>query len=326
MMSILFIDLISATLGLSKALVLIGILVAFCNVLIQIRLGQWQVRNNPFKFGIFLISLSSTNLIISLYLVVYSDMQIEGRVLGILFAAAFFSIIGFLSLIRNKLVSPKVCKIYLKDAIKFGVPLIPHTIGFFLILGVDRAFISHKLGLESAGIYMVAVQFSLAASIILNGINKAFSPWLFNILNRDLYTEKLKVVRITYLMYFLISCAVVLSFFISGPLVNFVVGPDYLDAAIFVPLLILGQGIKGFYLLVTNYMFYEKKTEIISFITITTGGINVILLTFAIDLFGIHGAAYSFIFSISIQWLTTWYFANKYVKMPWSSILYKSNS
>jgi len=325
-MSITFIDLMSTVLNLGKTLVLIGIVVAFCNVLIQMRLGQWQVRNSPIKFGIFLISLSLTNLVVSLFLVVNLDMQIEGRVLGIVFSAAIFFIIGFLSLQKDRLLSPTLSAIYIRDALKFGVPLIPHVVGFFLILGIDRAFISHKLGSESAGIYMVAVQFSLAVSIILNAINKAFSPWLFNILNGDSYSEKLKVVRITYSLYILISVGVVLSFFVSSSLVNLIVGPDFTDAALLVPFLILGQGIKGFYLLVTNYMFYEKKTEVISAVTISAGLINVILLTFAIDFFGILGAAYSFIFSITIQWLLTWYIANKYVNMPWLSALYRSDS
>jgi O-antigen/teichoic acid export membrane protein len=326
MISILFIDFISTILNLGKTLVLIGIVVAFCNVLIQMRLGQWQVQNSPIKFGIFLISLSLTNLVVSLFLVVSLNMQIEGRVFGIFFPAAIFFIIGFLSLWKDKLISPNLCVIYIRDAIQFGVPLIPHVVGFFLLLSIDRAFISHKLGSESAGIYMAAVQFSLAISIILNAINKAFSPWLFNILNGDSYSEKLKVVRITYSLYILISVAVLLSFFVSRPLVILMIGPDFSEAAILVPFLILGQGIKGFYLLVTNYMFYAKKTKVISSVTITTGLINVALLTFAIDVFGILGAAYSFIFSITIQWLATWYFANKYVKMPWTSVFSRSNS
>jgi O-antigen/teichoic acid export membrane protein len=326
MISIFFIDYISTILNLGKGLVLAGIVIAFFNVLIQLRLGQWQVRGRPVKFGMFLISLSLTNLVVSLILVVNLDMQIEGRVLGIFLPAAIFFTIGLLSLRKDKLLTPKFCLGHIRDAIKFGAPLIPHVVGFFLILGIDRAFISHKLGSESAGIYMVAVQFSLAVSIILNAVNKAFSPWLFNILNGDSYSEKLKVVRITYFLYILISVGVVLSFFVSRSLVNLIVGPDFTDAALLVPFLILGQGIKGFYLLVTNYMFYEKKTEVISAVTISAGLINVILLTFAIDFFGILGAAYSFIFSITIQWLLTWYLASRYVKMPWLSAVYRSDT
>jgi O-antigen/teichoic acid export membrane protein len=172
---------------------------------------------------------------------------------------------------------------------------------------------------------MVAVQFSLAASIILDSINKALSPWLFNILNENSYQEKIKVVKVTYGLYFLIGLGVLVSFFASDPLVKFIVGKDFVEAAKIVPFLVLGQGLRGMYLLVTNYMFYAKRTGLISSITISAGFLNVVLLFFLIDKFGIFGAAYSFIISMIFQWLVTWYFASKNLKMPWFNIYSKKN-
>jgi len=321
-----FVELLSNVLGIRESLILVGVIIAFCNVLIQIRLGQWQVRQHPIQFGIFLISLSLSNLLISLYLVVSLNMQIDGRALGILSSTVIFLFVAIILLRNDKLLVFRPDIKYIKEAVGFGAPLIPHIIGAFLLLSIDRAFISYKLGLESAGVYMVAVQFSLATSVILDSINKAFSPWLFNILNEEADHEKKKVVSVTYLLYFLIFLGVLLTFFISEYLVILIVGSAFIDASKIVPFLVLGQGIRGMYLLVTNYMFYAKKTKIISYITISSGLLNVIALSFFIDIFGIIGAAYSFIASMVVQWLATWYFANKYVNMPWSNIFFKSTS
>lgn len=318
------VELLSNTLGIREPLIMVGVIIAFCNVLIQIRLGQWQVSQHPIQFGVFLISLSLSNLLISLYLVVNLNMQVDGRVLGILSSAVIFLFVAIILLKIDKLLVFRANIKYIKEAVRFGAPLIPHVVGAFLLLSIDRAFISYKLGLDSAGVYMVAVQFSLAVSVILDSINKAFSPWLFNILNEENDYEKKKVVSVTYLLYGLILLGVLISFLVSEYLVRLIVGSEFIVAAEIVPFLVFGQGVRGMYLLVTNYMFYAKKTKIISYVTISSGLLNVILLSFLIDIFGIIGAPYSFIASMVVQWLATWYFANKYVRMPWSNIFFKS--
>lgn len=316
-LSLYLAEFISDLININKSFIYAGVVVASFNVLIQLRLGQWQVREKPIQFGIFLILFSITNLLLSIVFVVDLNMQTEGRVLGILASTAAFFLVALFLLRRDDLLSLELSAFYIKDAIRFGAPLIPHLIGVFLLLTIDRAFISNKLGATSAGIYMVAVQFSLAASIILDSINKAFCPWLFNILNENSVKKKKIVVKVTYILYFIIIAGVLISFFVSEFLVGMVVGEGFSNVAELVPFLVLGQGLRGMYLLVTNYIFYARKTATISLITIISGCINVLLLVILIDLYGIFGAAYSFIISMSFQWLATWYFANSYIKMPW---------
>lgn len=309
--------LISDLINVSEKFLLAGVIVASFNVLVHVRLGQWQVREKPVQFGVFLILFSSTNLLLSIFFVVFLNMQADGRVLGIFLSTSIFLFIALAFLWRDRLLSLDLCFFYIKDSIKFGAPLIPHTIGVFMLLSVDRAVISYKLGAESAGIYMVAVQFSLAVSIILDSINKAFCPWLFNILDDGGASKKKSVVKATYILYVMFLAGVVVGFLVSELIVELIVGEGFLNAAKLVPFLILGQALRGMYLLVTNYIFYAKRTGTISLITIISGSINAILLFFLIDRYGIFGAPYSFIISMSIQWLATWYFAIKYVKMPW---------
>lgn len=67
----------------------------------------------------------------------------------------------------------------MKEAASFGVPLIPHIMGGFLLMTVDRAVIGSVLSLDAAGYYMVAAQIAGILGIALDSVNKAYVPWLF---------------------------------------------------------------------------------------------------------------------------------------------------
>jgi O-antigen/teichoic acid export membrane protein len=310
-------NLLKDVLNLSSSLLFLGVFLSVANVLIQLRLGQWQVRERPLPFGVFLICQSFLNMSLSLVFVVFLDFGLEGRVLGISLAVFIFSAIALTLLYKERLVFMSFNTRHIRESLRFGVPLVPHMIGAFLLLTVDRALISAKLGVESAGLYMVAVQFSLVASLLLDSVNKAISPWLYRLLNEPTIDNKKRVVKVTYFVYSLIALGVMLSFAFGPLVVEVIVGDEFKKASEFVAILILAQGLRGAYLLVSNYLFYAKKTGLIASITITTSVIYIVLLTLFLEKYGIVGGAYSLVFSMALQWLATWYFASRTIKMPW---------
>ncbi|WP_372933131.1 lipopolysaccharide biosynthesis protein [Shewanella putrefaciens] len=142
---------------------------------INLRLGQWQVRGEAFKFGALQISNSLFNMGLSLLLVVALNLGAQGRVDAQVMAATLSALVAFYMLTKDKLVSLFSWRPdYLKQALEFGVPLVPHVFGFFLLSAVDRFVINQELGLAQAGIYMVAVQLSMALNIVFDAINKAY--------------------------------------------------------------------------------------------------------------------------------------------------------
>ena len=310
---------ISELLGLSEEWVILGVPVAALGFLTKLRLGQWQVEKKPFKYGTLQISQSMINAALSVLLVVGLYMGVTGRILGIVISTFLFSIIALVSLLKEDLIVACWKPEMAKEALRFGIPLIPHILGLFLISSVDRIVITGELGLAEAGVYMVAIQLSLAASLILAAVNQAFVPWLFERLKRGTCFERQIVVRVSYGYYLLLAIGVFLGFWIGDDVLKFVVGPDYYDAAELIGWVILAKGFHGGYLMVTNYLFYAKRTGVLSSITITTGLLNVILLFVFINQFGLMGAVWAYCISQLIQWLATWVVANRIIKMPWLS-------
>lgn len=316
---------LSELLNFPKKWLILGIMYAVANFVIQIRLGQWQVRERPISFGVFQILQGVSNAGLSLLLVVTFLLGVTGRIAGSTAAVFLFAIIAIIFLKKDNLIRLSWRPDLIKEALRFGTPLVPHIIGAFLLLTIDRAVIGSMLGKDAAGIYMVAIQVALVASLILDAINKAFSPWLFkNLSSESLGEAKEKsIVRVTYGLYGLLILGCVLGFTIGDDVLLLLVGEEFTSAADIVGWLILGQALRGAYLFVTNYIFYQKRTGTIAMITITIGTINVLLLIFMINKYGLVGAAYSFCISMLVQWLITWFVAQRLLPMPWIRAIYQ---
>lgn len=308
---------VAELLGLSEFWLLIGIPFAFCNFLIQLRLGQWQVSKRAGKFGAFQISQSLSNMMLSLLLVVVFLMGVDGRLIGYFVSVLLFGVVALCLLYREGLVSWGWRPDLMKEAAEFGVPLIPHIVGAFFLLTADRAVIGAVLGLEEAGYYMVAAQLAMGLSLILDSVNKAYVPWLYERLKKNVDTENRVVVKLTYAYGVFLAACVVVAFVFGPPVLILIAGEEYRPAGELIGWLVLGQSMRGMYFMVSSYIFYAKRTWVIARITITSGVLNVALMYIFLQEFGLVGAAWAFCLSMLLQWLVTWGCAAQLIKMPW---------
>jgi O-antigen/teichoic acid export membrane protein len=106
--------------------------------------------------------------------------------------------------------------------------------------------------------------------------------------------------------------------FALGPIaVRIVAGPAFSQAGSLVGWLALGQAFAGMYLMVTNYVFYSRRTGLLSLATISTGALNVFLLVVLVGRYGVKGAAWAFAIAMAVRFLLTWIVAQRRQPMPW---------
>ncbi|CAH1535303.1 Putative polysaccharide biosynthesis protein CpsL [Vibrio owensii] len=317
----LFSELLVQFLSIPKSWLYVALLYSALSFVMNLRLGQWQIRSDAKKYGLMQLFYGVFNMGLSLILVLYFEHGAQGRVDGQVLAVAFVAIAALVSLFKDKLINFTLIRLdYIKEALNFGVPLIPHFFGAFLLTAADRFVINQNLGLSQAGIYMVAVQISMAFNIIFNAINKAYVPWLFNILKQDDTNKKRLVVKYTYIYFLFLLILSPLPFILGPWLMNLIAGDQYQEAGKVIGWLCLGQILGGMYLMVTNYIFFSKKTGKLSIVTLMSGAINLILLVFLVDMIGFVGAAIAFTVAKLFQFLFTWILAYKAVDMPWFTI------
>ncbi|HIF9110439.1 TPA: oligosaccharide flippase family protein [Photobacterium damselae] len=309
---------LSEFLAIPTSWVLAAVIISFFSFITTMRLGQWQIRSQAKWFGVLQVSSSLVNMLLSLLFVVILTQGAQGRIDAQVITGVLAAIIALIWLYKDKLLQIKVWNPqYIKEALLFGVPLIPHHVGFFLISAVDRFVINQKMGLSEAGIYMVAVQLSSAMAIVFDAINKAYVPWLFERLKRNDHKEKKQIVKLTY-AYFVITLLAAGIVFIIGPFfIVLIAGDKYSEAGKVIGLLCLGQAFGGMYSMVANYVFYAKKTAQLAAVTIITGVINIGLLIVFVGHFGLLGAGIAFAVSKFIQFIMTWLLVVKLSLVSW---------
>ncbi len=151
-------DFLQDAVNISVSYIYMSLLVSVSAVLMQLRLNQWQIRKHSIKYGVFQVSGSLVNLSLSLLLVVVMVLGADGRVYAIACVSGLYGIVALWLLKKDNLVDfLLVSKKSLVELLKFGVPLIPHVLGVFFLMSVDRWVISSEMGLAQAGIYVVAV-------------------------------------------------------------------------------------------------------------------------------------------------------------------------
>jgi O-antigen/teichoic acid export membrane protein len=305
-------------LALKTQWILWAVFVSATSVVIQLRLSQWQVRKEARHYGALQIGQSIINISLSLLFVVIFVQGADGRIGAQVWTTGIFGTVALFLLWRSGLLSFLVWKpVHLKEVLQFGIPLIPHVGGIFLLTVVDRFVINAELGLTEVGIYMVAGQLTRVMSLVFDAINKAYVPWLFERLKRDRFDEKRQIVRYTYAWFVIVLLAAALMFVIGPWFVTLIAGPKYALAGEVIGWLALGQAFGGMYLMVTNFAFYSKRTGFLSLVTITSGLINVLLLLMLIKLLGLEGAAIAYSISMAIRFLLTWWVAQRCHPMPW---------
>lgn len=307
--------------GLPIDWLLVAVVVSGFQFLGSIRLSLWQVAGEAKKYGVFQVTQSLLNAGGSLVLILLIGMAWEGRVLAQTLAISLFGVIGFCWLWKDGLLrKPVVWRTHCKDALKFGVPLIPHVIGGLLIVATDRLIIVRLLDVGQAGLYMVALQFGQVIGLVTESFNKVYAPWLMKSLSSKEDIPRSRIVGFSYLyMGFLFVMATTLG--ILAPwIMSFLVGSEFKASSELVIYIAIGFAFGGCYYTVTNYIFFENKNSILALITLLTGLINIPLMYFLVERNGLVGAAQAFMLTQCFSFVGTWWLSNKVHPMPWFNL------
>lgn len=308
--------------GVPSDWLLVAVVLSGFQFLGNIRLSLWQVSGEAKKYGGFQITQSLLNAAVSLILILMIGMAWEGRVLGQSVAVMMFGIIALWWLLRDGLLRfPGGWRVHSRDALKFGVPLIPHVIGGLLIVAADRFIIVRLLDVAQAGIYMVALQVGQALGLMTESFNKAYAPWLMKNLSKPTEALRVTIVRGTYCYFVLVFVAAAAFGFLAPMFIGFLVGESFRAAGDIVIYIALGFAFGGCYYMVTNYVFFESKTTVLALITFVSGIVNIPLIFVLVGYNGIIGAGQAFMLTQALSFFGTWWLAHRLHPMPWFKAL-----
>ena len=179
----------------------------------------------------------------------------------------------------------------IKKILVYGVPFIPASVAYWIFSSADRVMLEHMSGLESVGIYTVAVSLSVVMSLVAGAIGQAWSPHAIKAYEED--PEDAKILYIKFLNVliaiglFIILCASL----VGKELIELFFPPNYNH--VFYPLLFLLIGI-GFQIttqVTAAGISIAKKTIYFLYITFFVAVVNIGLNYLLIPYFQETGAS-----------------------------------
>lgn len=282
---------------------------------------QWagvmlQMDNRAKYFAAFQAAQALLLMGTAIVFVVLLNMHWEGRLWSMMIVGVSASIVGFLVL-RPYLSFSTPRWVDLNEALRFGSGLLPHSVLSQIIRQSDRLFILHFVGLAAAGEYAVGWQVASIMLVLLSTFNQAWTPYLFENLAKADELRKQNIVFLSYRIALVFIVLFLLVNLVSPLIFSTLISPQYHDAQRFVVWITFGYLFLSFYTLVTDYIFYTKKTYLFSVLTTFNVVINLALNYVCVKIFGAIGVAYAFAMSSVIVMIAAWILANRVHPMPW---------
>jgi len=282
---------LSDLVGLPRAWLLLAVVGSSFQALINIRLVMWQVKGVATRYGVFQILQTLFNLGVSLWLVVCIEMSWEGRGVGILVALFVFGILAVFSLFWGGLASRCVDGEYAWASLRFGVPLIPHSIGGMMTAISDRFILAALIGIGATGSYVVGAQVGMVVGLLADAFNKAFGPYLLRELQKLGGKADLALARQCIMVFFgflLLSC----MFVFCAPIIyKIFIGLEYYESLMVAQLIGFGNSFLGMYYVISGFIFYSERTGLLSKLTLICGLLNLGMTYLFVLVFCAVGAA-----------------------------------
>lgn len=305
---------------LPKEWLLLATLVSGTQFIIQIQLAVWQAENKPLQYGTLKITQSLIDASLSLYLILLAGYFWEGRTGGQALAVGLFALISLVTLYRGGWLKGKLNSGHAENLLRFGLPLVPHTIGGLLIALMDRYIVSNVLGLADAGVYMAGLQLGMAMGLVADAFVKAFGPWLNKQLTLNTIEAEKRIVGAVYLSFFLFAILGYVIYAATLLVFDLALSQNYAKAKVVLPFFIAGNVFLGMYYAIVGLIFFSSQTYRISKITLAIGIFSVPCTYFLLKSWGIAGAAASYAISQFLIFVLAWRESTKVFSLPWKDV------
>ncbi|EOW9128381.1 oligosaccharide flippase family protein [Vibrio cholerae] len=271
----------------------------FCQYIVYIRLGVYQVTKKSLKYGGVSFALAAINMSTTAILVIYLESGYFGRIAGIVFSLACISCFCLVSLYKEKLIVRKLNILNLKEITRYGLTYLPIIFASTFIPLTERIIITSELGADSGGLFIVATQVSNGLLLIISSIAVAYTPYVYKRLSNtdriDL-AKKIFTYEILAVVLLTVFSLVILYSGIPKAVLSYILPENYYDAIDLSVYLIFSVVGKTGFVIWSIYLVFWKKNTILSLFNIFVGAVNLILIYFFIQKYGIGYIGYLSIF------------------------------
>lgn len=307
---------------------LLAILLNEANLIHALNTMLYRLEDKPIPFISINLSYCFINIGLLFLYVIYLGLGGVGKIYSHCVVAFLFVAVDLLLLYRRHYFNFRWSNKCLKELLLFGVPLLPHSLAYWLKSGFDKILLTNFCGLAANGMYSMAISFGAVYTIFGNSFNNAYNPYIqkriTQITPENEKSEKRAIVIQTY--------EVIIGFFVLMiPLIGFcwlvikyMLSAKYLDSFSFIPWIFLSLTLKTAYDQVVKFVYTEKKTIGLGIITLSCSIIQCLMTYFFLQIWGENGIKYSLVAGAFLIFVSVWIYSQKVYPMPWFSFFKKN--
>jgi len=276
-----------------------------------------QISKRPLFYSIVSLLYTILNFFFSIFFVYKFEMDYQGRLSGIFLSGLLVAVFSFFLCYKMKFLTTKFQRYFFKDILAYGLPLLPHAIGFLILDLADRFFISHFAGKAELGIYSVTYLISSMLYLLSGVFFNAWTPHLYDELKKNTPESRLKIVQVFYVYAFVVFF-IAIGFVFCLPLIyKIFINNKFYSGTQYAYLIILGYFFMSIYLIFSGIIFYEKKNYIFGYVALFNICFNLILNYFLIKQYYAFGAALATCISMFMFATAIAYYSNRLMPLPW---------
>lgn len=170
--------------------ILLGILTVVFNPIFTIFQSMLQTMEKAKEFSRLTILNSLLLMSLNIILIVIFKLGAFGQLLSALITSMTFGIAVVFILLRRKYIIFRFNKEYLKEALSYSLPLIPHLMSSSVANFFSRILLNNIVSTASAGIFNIASQLMLIIDTAHFSINSAYIPWFYGLMEKEIEERK----------------------------------------------------------------------------------------------------------------------------------------
>ena len=259
------------------------------------------------EFSLLAFARSFSTLVLRLVLVVGLGYGVMGVVAADLVVTAV--LLAVMVPMFAPLVRPMFSPATLRDALKFGLPRVPHGFAQQVMAVGDKFVLTWFVPLEVVGLYAMGVSVGLIQKVFLAAFEYAWAPFYYATV-REPGAQRIFSAVTTYGVAVLALMTAGLSA-IAADLLTVVTHGQYTAAAGVVAWTSLGVLFQGVYLMTSIGLNITRQTQYYPVATAIAAAANIGLNFALIPRYGIMGAAYANGIAYAIQAAIAFYFSQR---------------
>jgi O-antigen/teichoic acid export membrane protein len=264
------------------------------------------------------VSLSITQLVLSVVLNVWFVAYLNLGILGILYTTVIVRLLVGLPVIGAILYRTGVSFSLsdAKDIFRYSVPLLPATLGTAVMNYSDRYFVKHFVSLGDTGVYVLAKKIgTVLHSLVTGPFISTFVPRRFQLAETTADAPGIFATIFDTFFILLLSCSLVLAM-LAPEIMVVMTTPAFYGASQYVAPFLLTMLIFGLKYHVDFGILYRKKTHQYAYVNTITVVVQLTGAFFLIRAFGVWGAVAAQLLSTVVNFVLLYVLSQRLYPIP----------